>query len=169
MQKREIVIVVLAGVALAYFGIDALIQAQPRPAVVSGEDVRECEDFVVQSRSLLTVLKTTPYVEYFLTSVGAEAWSNPFIRGGLITLDGAQSAISKKDPGQLLAYTGYIASGGQCWALINNQEYAVNDVDEFLGFRIIEITKEYAVLQSQDSETEEDFVKVMKEVENELF
>ncbi len=172
MEKREMVIVAGAVLALAYFAVDFLA-TKMTPKIVGGEQVQQCEAFVEQSRSALALLKHSPEVECHLELLAFEGWSNRFIRSGLVTLDGARSALLRKDPVHLLSYVGYIAAGDKCWALINNREYVVNDLIEHMNLKVVEVSKEYVVLSPQDSDSsfgeEGELITVMKKVENELF
>ncbi len=172
MKKREIGIVAAAGVALVYFG-SGLFAPKVQSKTVDCEKVQQCEAFVEQSRRILAGMKYSPVVEHHLELLASEDWNNRFIRSGLLTLNGAKSAIVRKDPVHLISYVGYVAAGEQCWALINNQEYMVNDLIEHMNLKVVEISKEYVVLSPQDSESafgeEGELITVIKKVENELF
>ncbi len=171
MQKREIAMVALAGLAAVHFGIDHFVVSKPKAP--AGERVRVCEDFVTQSRATLQVLEHAPAIEHGLVLLGTNEWSNPFIRDGVSALAGGRSGVQPKSPEHVLKYTGYIESNGKGWALINSKEYVVNDMIELMGLKVVEISREYVVLQPQESGSvfgaEDELIKVAKEVEDELF
>jgi hypothetical protein len=151
MKKREIIIVMLAGILVLYGLLDFFVfSGKPE----NGEDEKIAGQlsgitaFAESAGSELAAVaaeKEFPDMDYLVSRIESEWPHDPFVADGSA---GIQAAVSDLEAPKL-AYTGFIKAGKKILAVINGMEYEIGELLKDVGYKVSGITPSRVVLLTE--------------------
>ncbi len=151
MPRRQIILLVFMGLALAYGGYTLLTggaSSQPQSAV-DGPKLEATIKTVTEAvdKGRLTDLET-----FRLARVAPEAVGDPFLRADESGKQGEGLATAVDDTGRFV-FSGVVSLGRRSIAVINDSEYKIGEVVGSTGFTLAEIRPDAVVLRGRDPES----------------
>ena len=129
MQKREKIIMWVAGAALLFFGIDRIASANPATKRVSTNRSEDAEQFLLRGQDTLSALKSSPELFRRIALLeGGGGGRNPFIRSWLQSACAVEPAGSGDASTLYVRYTGFFESARASLVVINGKEYSINEM-----------------------------------------
>ena len=151
LKKREIIILVLAGLAVLYgvyeyFLADRLFGKKEQTSVES----QTTETLTGSIADELNKSKLSDSENYIIKQAGVDWGNSPFLNRDLYRAwaakDGAAAASALK-----IIYSGYVDSGKSRMAIINNVEYRMNEELMEEGYVLKQITPSKVTIYDKNS------------------
>ena len=169
MQKREKMIMLAAGAALLYFGIDRIAGANPATGPAATQRAMDCEQFILRGEDTLNAMKSSSELFRRIALLeGGGGDRNPFIRSWLQSACAVEPEASGGTASLYVRYTGFFESARASVVVINGKEYSLNEIIDGTNLTIKQISPEHVVLQTRDAEGSEsaEEITILKEVES---
>jgi hypothetical protein len=139
LKKREIVILVIAGLFVLYAGYVYLIAGSAgKKVAVSGDSVK-METSISGIQADLNKSKLSDFEAYVVKKTGADGGKNPFLKKDLYK-SWAAKEVSANNTLVTMIYSGYVESGKNRMAIINGLEYRAGEQLKEEGYTLKQIT-----------------------------
>ncbi len=144
MEKREKIILILAGLALLYGVFDYFILSPDKNAVMQSETESKFTDFLENINATLASLEILEQkktnADYLISMIESEWKNDPF---SLIKRN--QKTEIDKETADLM-YSGFIRLGNKMLAVIDGMEYTIGENIKDSGYKIIQISSKNVIL-----------------------
>ncbi|RLB90901.1 MAG: hypothetical protein DRH26_08865 [Deltaproteobacteria bacterium] len=144
MEKREKIILILAGLVLLYGAFDYFILSSDKNETMQSETENKFTGFLESINASLTSLnileqkKSNP--DYFISMIESEWKNDPFSK----IKRNQKTTIDKEMAG--LMYSGFIKFGNKMLAVIDGMEYTTGENIKDSGYKIIRISSKNVIL-----------------------
>lgn len=173
MPKRQVVLLAVMALALAYAGYDYLLADKGEDLQArAAEHARRVDAVAASVRDVVAKDRLTPIEAYRLTLVAAGQSIDPLVRARP-GAGGPEKVDEVLEAGGRFLYSGMVALGAQRLAVVNDSEYRTGELVGETGFTLLDIRPESVVLQGRNPQTgvlenvvvpiEEDIIKFVEE------
>ena len=155
MPKRQIVLIVVLVLVLAYAGYDLLLagKAGADPQALAAEQDRRLEAVVASVREAVDKDRLTGVEAYRLTLVNPGGALDPLVRARPGEGAGSEQANQVLEQGGRVLYSGLVALGGALLAIVNDSEYRTGELVGETGFTLMDIRPDAVLLQGRNPQT----------------
>ena len=160
MSKREIIIIVLLGVAALYGGYTFLLGGEKEAATASfnEEDRKELQDFTTSRTQQLQAV-TVNDLELYKLGRAEEDWSSNIFykRRPPLESEEEEEAFTAVDPNEPLptfTYSGSIILGRSKFAIVNDVEYGIGEELDTVGYYLSDVTAEEITIERRNEQDE---------------
>ncbi|MCK9239205.1 hypothetical protein [Desulfocurvus sp.] len=153
MPKRQVLLLVVMVLALAYAGYDFLLADKGRdPGALAAERARRLEAVASSVRDVVAKDRLTAIEAYRLTRVAPGQGPDPLVRTRP-PAGGGEDVDEILEAGGRFVYSGMVALGASRLAVVNDSEYRTGELVGETGFSLVDIRADAVVLQGRNPQT----------------
>ncbi|WP_461208243.1 hypothetical protein [Desulfocurvus sp. DL9XJH121] len=146
MPKRQLILLILMGLTVAFAAADLLFGDAPAPPAEARQE--DLDKLVKQVDTLLAAQKLTDVEAYRISLLGGPDAGDPLVKLG--PADQADKDVASRTGDDRFTYTAFMRFGDQAMAVINDEECAPGDPVADTGYTLLGVTREAATIQGNN-------------------